>query len=840
MGLMDNIRSGIGSLASEVSPRNTAADMAMIEYNDELRKDNAARWAQAHNTAQQEFGKEIDLLRMDLENGIVPENFKDEEDLRSYLEDIDRNVGVGRQMGRLSYSQIKRGFGQEAANRFLNASGFAPSYFGEFGGSGKRLDEVNSISAMGTGEYEGQSGMNPTVRTVQIGQNGQSPQLYSANATHGGVPVAQLAAQGGDAAVDQESIGFIDDKTIDRMVEDYHGELDKRAGLRSDIRGLRDSRIPWDKDREQKDIAAAELAAEQAGTRADLAQEQYERGAKKGLELIEQPPGVGGGDPKEPTTISDMAREEGKGFTVQYKGKDERTLLMGDALFDALPSTKVEGGGVNVKPISYVEHNSASNAWTKNYLWDERVNPFNLTNKQWNSLSPLQQDKVRNTARLQTKQTLEDKQRNANRLFESQLKTARTTQGLNKAEVDEVAQVKAWYAKDGAGTKRHTDEFWIENPDKFEAYIKDPLGYGKANYNNKNELADKDPAGAAAASDAVPGGVTPKSKVIKGFTQAAYDGNMAKAKEIVMGLKEASTEANANLAKLIADKASRKEKWEKDQRAQLGLNFLAATRDDADLMRVVLGAIPTFMETGDFSTFQEELQLSYDQLKVKQETNRISRMRLQNDIQQQAKIDLISPEFQSDFSDRAWTILNDTELEMGPKEIGVIGGLFENQITVITNKMNAALLRGVNPMSGQLNAQTEYEQANAELDSAMSITMQALDAFITAQADPQFFWDELLTLGFATSEGGSAFDVNPNIVPVDKNGDPTSDINAFANGGGFMQLNPSGHLVGLTGGKRALANSKLGRTLGNKGLKLLFGVAVPNYYKHYDPDGKKK
>ena len=52
MGLFDNIRSGIGSLASEVSPRNTAADMAMIEYNDELRKENAARWAQAHNTAQ--------------------------------------------------------------------------------------------------------------------------------------------------------------------------------------------------------------------------------------------------------------------------------------------------------------------------------------------------------------------------------------------------------------------------------------------------------------------------------------------------------------------------------------------------------------------------------------------------------------------------------------------------------------------------------------------------------------------------------------------------------------------------------------------------------------------
>ena len=607
MGLFDNISSGLGSLASEVSPRNTAADLAMIEYNAELEKDNAARWAQSANLSQTEYDRDIKLaIQKNKQNGVLPSNFENQEDFDAFINNWNETTGAGSQMGRLSYSQIKRFFGQEEANRFLNDSGFAPSYFGEFGGSGKRLDEVNTVSAIGTGEYEGQSGINPAVRTVRVGEDGQSPQLYTANATRGGVPVSQLAAQGGDETVDQESVGFIDDVSVDRMLEDYHRELDKRAGLRSDIRGLRETTlIPWGGSREEKDLAAAEIAAESSASALRAAEESRDAYVAETDALLEEQEADARTQEQNETTVtnleSDLERSEGEGFTVKYKGQDERTLLMGDDLFNVLPSIKVESVGAFVDPISYVEHNSTSNAWTENYLWDERVNPFNLTNAQWNSLDGIQQDKVRNAARLLTEQSLKDKRRSAKRKLAKQYDSKRQEAGLTKEERDEIEKVKKYYKDDAPDI--HTDEFWIKNPDKFEQYIKDPLGYGLENYNNPMETESKDPEGESVAKAAAPTNVTPK--VEEQFTRDIRDQNLESLNKTIAGLKETSVEANENLAQLIQQKAAMGEKWEKDQRAQVALNFLAATRDDSDLMRVVLGAIPTFMEIGDFSTFQE-------------------------------------------------------------------------------------------------------------------------------------------------------------------------------------------------------------------------------------------
>ena len=99
MGLFDNISSGLGSLASEINPRNTAADLAMIEYNAELQKDNAARWAQSANLSQTEYDRDIKLaIQKNKQDGFLLRNVNNTQHIPSALRTGDPS---GRRRGSL-------------------------------------------------------------------------------------------------------------------------------------------------------------------------------------------------------------------------------------------------------------------------------------------------------------------------------------------------------------------------------------------------------------------------------------------------------------------------------------------------------------------------------------------------------------------------------------------------------------------------------------------------------------------------------------------------------------------------------------------------------------------
>ena len=102
--------------------------------------------------------------------------------------------------------------------------------------------------------------------------------------------------------------------------------------------------------------------------------------------------------------------------------------------------------------------------------------------------------------------------------------------------------------------------------------------------------------------------------------------------------------------------------------------------------------------------------------------------------------------------------------------------------------------------------------------------MKMLGNYINAIHQPRI-WEELITFGFASGPGATAFDSNTNIVPVDINQNPTTDLDKVR---GYLQMNPNGTVVGVDGTDSRMSLSSLGKELGQNGLDMLFTIGLSN------------
>ena len=321
-----------------------------------------------------------------------------------------RNFGVKKNY---APSDIQRMYGKDAAIKYENLSGL----WGTILGDGKFMNPVTSEQV----DTDFGSGINYQVRTVDP----QTGQIYDANPTFGGKPVAQLQAEGGDAAVQAGSWPPIPDAARDEVFFSNVADLYQRVpGASSAVRtvGTQDPNLQgFVPGRVQNELAALQAIREGSqgvydtalqelqGTQAAYRQQEVDidtQFAKDKQEerarLIEENEAMTAQMAEDAKNAAMAERNpQGTGYGITWSGLNVTTgggftgqgpivippgqqLPMGDELYNMLPDYVITPdftGYSRGTKFMHVPDNM------KDYIVPRGSTPLNMTNDQHKSLT---------------------------------------------------------------------------------------------------------------------------------------------------------------------------------------------------------------------------------------------------------------------------------------------------------------------------------------------------------------------------------------------------------------------------------------------------------------------
>ena len=416
-----------------------------------------------------------------------------------------QNFGVNKNY---APSDIQRMYGKDAAIQYENLSGL----WGKILGDGKFMNPVTSEQV----DTDFGPGINYQVRTVDP----ETGQIYDANPTFGGKPVAQLQAEGGDTAVEAGSWPPIPDKARDDAFFSGVADLYQRVpGASSAVRNLnfQDSNLQgFVPGRVQNELTAlqavrdgsqgvydtalqklqdtqAAYTKQEADIDTQFAKDKQERRAQ----LVAENKALEKQMAEDAITASNTNPTEGTGYGTAVANYAYGTpmLPMGDELYEQLPGYYLVGGGYAPLGAQSVDIEVPDNM--KDYIAPRSHTPMNLTEDQHKSLTSEQRanaerrDEELINKNLQTlwrdQVTLNSGDRQS--ALRAELKEYRETdvpQDITASQYDKVANdVEAFYKTQNK--KVNKDKFWEalrNSPEDLALFRESPFRFAEKYMND--------------------------------------------------------------------------------------------------------------------------------------------------------------------------------------------------------------------------------------------------------------------------------------------------------------------------------------------------------------------
>ena len=194
--------------------------------------------------------------------------------------------------------------------------------------------------------------------------------------------------------------------------------------------------------------------------------------------------------------------------------------------------------------------------------------------------------------------------------------------GLTEVERAEIDVVKKFYGEQTSN--RQLKKIFLENPEAFKEYYADPYNFAIKYSDNMQALVPP----TITPQDKINAGVNPSNvnkidadpiiKIAETAPVITQEHILTLEREVEK-LGTVRAEAQEKLANFLEEKDKRVNDLSKQERAFFVTNWMAATDKDDPLYRVLASTFPVFMQTGDYSTWEEEMRLKWAQYEQEEE-----------------------------------------------------------------------------------------------------------------------------------------------------------------------------------------------------------------------------
>ena len=819
---LSNMFSNAAGVIGNTTSSTEAARMGA--FNEKVRTDNAAGWVSNLNAETQRYDQALNVeAKKALDDpSYIPANFNSREEFQSFYNQAKTERD---QNNFYSPSTITRGFGQVAGNQYRNITGYAPYVLGR----GKRLDENESVATDIVGpDGNTISGYKPVVRSMRQDGSG-NVQLYNADATFGGRPVADIAKEGGPEAVAANTVEAIPFSVEDQDFYGYMSGLLQRGNMRRDTAYMDtvdggtadlDLDAPSREASEQRllEIAVEQgiLSQEEAQARLATARADFKTQQEQQAQTT-------------PTETDDSTTADTTDETTVKPGTStpETHLKFGDE-----PEGKVYGFGELSKRLPiYVgamgtPASGRGGDRTKRMLEKDFPNyagdyvrdpsspyPFGMSQRQFESGTikdgqrALKADQT--ISEFNVKQALYDKTdmlrghwsrldltdpEIVNRLEYLEGDTfTEGKAGLSEVERAEIDVVKKFYGEQTSN--KQLEKIFLENPAAFKEYYADPYNFAIKYADNLEAL--------------VPPTITPREKIDAGMkpsevkkvdtnaiveiaenTPVITQEHILTLEKEVEKLGTVSSEAQEKLAEFLANKDKRVNDLSKQERAFFVTNFMAATDKDDPMYRVLAQTFPVFMQTGDYSTWEEEMRLKWAEYSQNQEKIEQDWVQLETS-RQSSDTSLLNLQFNiKKYNDTRTATFNDGS-EAGKRysedreAMAFYTNWKDGNVSEITFDQAAPFMNSVSNQATELASSIAQgvfgQEQKADLQRVQADTSLVLKAMLTKVSNEnlgpvrKFF--SFFGADFNLDPNG--FEVNRKVVGLDANNRMTDDPDAI-------------------------------------------------------------
>ena len=782
MGLFDNI-------ANQMNPRNDATDLAIILDNREQEQQAAERafrdtfeieqmalYQLDQNLRTGQHTKEQTSAWISRDPNAKPEDMSLSDGFKSYAEDFYRRQEVDKGTYGMKATDIFALLGEDKFYDYINLSGMAS----EFLGPGKRLDETSSTIYK---DENGEIFIIPKVRTVDP----ETGNIRTNNMTTSGRDENEIAAEGGAEAVDLEAVGAIPLSKIDDLMRVYKKTKADQAGIDTNLRFFNESEADLFNEgvsrQERLKILEGEATAAQEGVTA----------AEAALETAKAAP--------TPSPNEDNVVNYGAGYGI----KEDGSLPMGEELAGLLFTEEdrkepIEGIGMRERIQNFEQGLAPSPTVVREqvskkdgYLETPGLEPKNLTEEQYLSLSPNERNRLDALSKKQTAETLEAIHTDADKAFNKAMGERGQTQ---------VQEAKAWYT----GNKKKLDEVFQTNPEARAEFNADPVAFSKKymNDSNNNDLFGK-PA-PKEERDLIKEGVgdaDPKkaAEAVVNKDIKALEAELDKAKKLSAEKEQALVDFNTQVHNGNMMRMS------KTDRSSVMINYLASIREDRKIYQQMIQSMPVFLETGMWSLTGETLRVNQAKADNTRANHLLSAEKWA--VEQLGNSAQLSDDG-SKFYDKITQKNSDDELYLFT-DWESASSLSKLEFGRISSAMAGKSLAQIQATPGLMQ---DYAQV-------ANFNMQVFKNYVEEQLKAPA-WKEILTLGFAQDPDAEEFTLNPNVVAYDDKNNPITDPNYLLNGGKVAYFKSSDNRGGT------LYTSELKGDLGKEALNAIFNASVAN------------
>jgi hypothetical protein len=743
MGLFDGV-------FNQMNPRNDAADFAIIQENRKREQEYAG---QALRRTQEIELEAMNQLRQTLDTGKF-EDFQLDgwqgaegdglvgDDFRQYGKDFYARREVDEGNFGMDAEDILKIRGKKAFFDYINLSGMAS----EFLGPGKRLDETT------TDIYRDENGeimIRPKIRTVDA----ESGDIRTNNMTLSGRNETELASEGGQELVDQETVGDISLGEVNELMSQYKRKTADVAGINTNLRFLNQSGADYfDQGVARQDrTKALQRAVEEGKTGIASAESRLEEAETT---LKNQPTENKDADADANTLNYGAGYGLAEGY--EYYGDTTAFLPMGDELAALLfkegdkigPAEGIrgqierfeEGAGLSVSK-------KAPEQKKDGYLETPGFKPKNLTEAQYLSLSPNERNRLDDMSKKQTAETLEAIHTDAYKAF---------NRAMDESGQTQVAEAKTWYK----ANKERLDKVFKTAPEKRAEFNADPVAFSKKYMNDSNALFGKPHRQQDADKQAETTAGVNNSAVVKAIT----DGDIDTLKEEVAKAKRLSAQQEQDLVDYIQQTHDGNlARSSGTHRSDIMINLLSSVRGDDPLFTAMAASLGVFAETGKWTLTAETLKVN--QAKVLETQRNNNRAAEQWGVEQLNNI--------SQYSTAGAKFVNT-----------VTTADSDGNMTFFTDWEQASkliLLETTRLSTIQSNVRKKDWASTpgflADFGMVSNYNMQVLKNYVHGKQEPGW-WKEFFTAGLASNPGEKSFDLSPNTYAYDSKGEIITDVDS--------------------------------------------------------------
>jgi len=408
--------------------------------------------------------------------------------------------------------------------------------------------------------------------------------------------------------------------------------------------------------------------------------------------------------------------------------------------------------------------------------------------------------------------------------------------GLTEIERAEIDVVKKFYGEQTSN--KQLEKIFLENPKAFKEYYADPYNFALKYADDMQALVPP----TITPQDKINAGVNPKevNKIDTSVVLKATENPVVTQDDIFAIEKEVEKlgtlreDAQANLVKFTADKEKRLQDLQDIERAFYVTNWMAATDKNDPIYRVLANTFPAFIATGDYSTWEKEMQLEWAKLEQENEkiaqgwekifntgqSNTTSLLRLEFDVgkEKQRRLDTINDLSEYGKSQREFRE-STTFHEL----------IMAGDISDINSDMAAPYLQNLSSQGRQIaenikagnfgpKQKADYDDMQADVSFALRPILQKL-----SNDNQTLFRTIMGWFGADFSVGAGGFEIDRKIMAVDASGRMTDDYNEVAH---FHLLNDAS--LAPEGNK--ISASQMGDAIGGElGIKMLFSIIAPTH-----------